>query len=416
MKKREVLVEQIAKSGLCAVCKGTKMLCGRSECPLLKRYYALMRVQRRVSKNLVGSSPPEIFVGRYGYPKVSIGPMVPPELGNTEIMGEPERWIDMPFDGFVEMRTSLVRGMMRVSVNEAQDPSYRIFEIQELAMSESHVDSEVLFRRNPRGTIVAGSDVQPYGPKGVIEKFRKDTVRANPRIEKIYYDELPARDSIVELYRSGVSVSSIQRSLSAGLLGEKKKFVPTRWSITAVDDALGLHLLDKIKEFPVMDRAEVYVSKRMENIFTVILLPRAWSYELVEAWYPGTLWNPYGRRVVMVSSHERYWGRKKYAEIGGCYYAARLAVAEKLVEKRRQAMAIVLREAQPSYLMPVGVWQVRENVRAALRGDAHVFDSEDEAINFALSHFHISRRTWLENSALLRDLRVQRRLDDFGLR
>ena len=28
-----------------------------------------------------GSSPPSIFVGRYGYPKVRIGPMIPPLHG-----------------------------------------------------------------------------------------------------------------------------------------------------------------------------------------------------------------------------------------------------------------------------------------------------------------------------------------------
>ena len=79
----------------------------------------------------------------------------------------------------------------------------------------------------------------------------------------------------------------------------------------------------------------------------------------MEAWYPGTVWNPHGRSVVMYSSWKGYDGLTTYAKIGGCYYAAQLAVCEKLVKERRQATVIVLREARPSYIMPVGVWHVR---------------------------------------------------------
>jgi hypothetical protein len=39
-----------------------------------------------------------------------------------------------------------------------------------------------------------------------------------------------------------------------------------------------------------------------------------------------------------------------------------LAVGELLEKERRQAAVVVLREAHPGYIMPVGVWQVREIV------------------------------------------------------
>jgi hypothetical protein len=50
--------------------------------------------------------------------------------------------------------------------------------------------------------------------------------------------------------------------------------------------------------------------------------PEEWSYELVEAWFPGTTWNPSGQHVGICSDWEPYEGRSSYASIGGCYYAA----------------------------------------------------------------------------------------------
>ena len=45
------------------------------------------------SDSLSGSSPPSVFVGSYGYPKVGVGPMVPPIHGNTTLLDNPEKWL-----------------------------------------------------------------------------------------------------------------------------------------------------------------------------------------------------------------------------------------------------------------------------------------------------------------------------------
>ena len=84
-------------------------------------------------------------------------------------------------------------------------------------------------------------------------------------------------------------------------------------------------------------------------------MPREWSYEAMEAWYPGTVWNPNSSNILLFGDSEGYDGRTTYASIGGCYYAARLAVGELLIKERRQASGIVLRDAHPVYIMPVGV-------------------------------------------------------------
>lgn len=81
-----------------------------------------------------------------------------------------------------------------------------------------------------------------------------------------------------------------------------------------------------------------------------------------------------GRRGAVEIDHEGYSGRKTYPEIGGCYYASRLAVAEHLVKRRRQATVVLWRETYPGFFFPVGVWFVRENVRKLLEGRPETFE------------------------------------------
>ena len=171
--------------------------------------------------------------------------------------------------------------------------------------------------------------------------------------------------------------------------------------------------MEKVKEFPEISEYRVYESRYLDNIFEVLMIPSAWSYEAIEAWYPGTVWNPRGRNVVMFSDWESYEGRTAYAEIGGCYYAARLAVCEQLVKERRQATVIVMREAHPGYIMPVGVWQVRENVRNAMRQKPYTFRTLEEALKFVASRFQIPLKQWILRSELLKNALFQKKITDF---
>jgi len=144
-----------------------------------------------------------------------------------------------------------------------------------------------------------------------------------------------------------------------------------------------------------------------------LMLPQAWSYEAMEAWYPGTIWNPTGKNVMIYGDWEGFERRTTYASIGGCYYAARLAVCELLEKERRQATVIVLREAHPGYIMPVGVWQVRENVRNAMRQAPFKFKTLDEALMHVSNQFKIPLSRWIQNSRLLQDALYQKRLTEY---
>ena len=213
-----------------------------------------------------------------------------------------------------------------------------------------------------------------------------------------------ATHGMIELYEKGVLVSKIQKSLSAGILGvgKNRKFVPTRWSITAVDDTLGRYKLKSVKEYEPLDAIRVYKTVAHDNRWLVIMIPGAWEYELVEAWYPDTTWNESKKNIDIFSSYEAFSGRKTYAEIGGCYYAARLASCELLDKVKKQAKVVILREAHPGYIMPLGVWNVREHVRHALKGEPVVLENMEQLFELIHSNMDIDIPTWIQNSTLLR--------------
>jgi hypothetical protein len=88
-------------------------------------------------------------------------------------------------------------------------------------------------------------------------------------------------------------------------------------------------------------------------------------------------------------------------------------VCELLEKERRQATVIVLREAHPGYIMPVGVWQVRENVRNAMRQTPSKFRTLDEALVHISHQFQIPLSRWIQTSRLLQDALYQKKLTEY---
>ncbi|NWG10923.1 hypothetical protein HXY33_04115 [Candidatus Bathyarchaeota archaeon] len=406
-----------SRSGLCVVCKGSKLLCGKTRCPILvKVNYFLKSVPLLQTEDIDGSSPPSVFIGRIGYPNVYAGPLVPPIREDTALYDLPERWFGKSIDDIVAFRSMLVRGKHRVHVQNFQEAGKIIEKTRELALATNSVDVELILKKKPRGHLLLDDEVQPFGPSAPIRELYVGNARWDHHIEKAYTDtDLKATPAVHELYTKGVLVTKIQRAFSVGAFGIEKnrKFVPTRWSITAVDSILSKDLMEKVKTYPEINEYKVYESRYLGNLFEVIMIPSMWSYEAIEAWYPGTVWNPSGRNVVMFGDSEGYEGRTTYAEIGGCYYAARLAVCELLMKERRQATVIVLREAHPGYIMPVGVWQVRENVRNAMRQKPYLFNTLDEVLKFIGSKFQIPLQKWIMRSELLKNALFQKKITDF---
>jgi len=406
-----------SKSGLCVVCKGSRLLCGKTRCPILvKVNYYLKSVPLMQSEDISGASPPSVFVGRIGYPYVYAGPLVPPVHEDTSLYDLPEFWFGKTIDDIVGFRSMLIRGKHRVHVRKFEEAGKIIEKTRELALAVNPVDVELMLKKKPRGFLLLDDEVQPFGPSAPIRDLIVSNARWDRQIGKAYSDtDLKATNAVLEIYSKGVLVTKIQRAFSVGAFGLKKnrRLVPTRWSITAVDSIISKELMEKVKTFPEISEYRLYESRYLDNVFEVLMLPNAWSYEAIEAWHPGTVWNPHGREIFLFSDWEGYDGRTTYAEIGGCYYSARLAVCEQLVKERRQATAIVLREAHPGYIMPVGVWQVRENVRNAMRQKPITFNTLDETLKWVAGKFQISLQRWIMRSELLKNALFQKKITDF---
>ena len=400
---------------LCIRCKG-KGLCGRTDCPFLKalRLYA-SHMPELGGCEIEGRSPPAIFVGRVGYPHVSVGPLIPPVEADTGFFDRPEEWFGLPLAEIVRMRASLVRGKFLVDVRKPQKAGRLMERTLELALSDRSVFSEAVFSSEPRKTVVLDEGFQPFGPSAPLRALDVDVGRWDRKLERAYSDtDMRARDAVLWLYERGVPVSRIQRAFSIGALGlgKLRRLVPTRWSITAVDSILSIALIERLKRYPIIGRFEVYSSSFLDNHYVVILMPEPWAFELLEAWAPGAVWNPEAQ-VSIISDWEGRSGRTTYARPGGSYYAARLAVAEALERRRRQARAVVFREVRPGYTIPVGVWQVRESLRAALRSEPVRTDDPREALALAAKKLAIPMRFWLRASRLLKDVIEQRKLTEF---
>jgi hypothetical protein len=172
-------------------------------------------------------------------------------------------------------------------------------------------------------------------------------------------------------------------------------------------------MMEKTKTYPFINEVRAYYLNQYDNRWIILMMPSEWQYELIEAWYPNTTWNPYGTSISIFNSYEFFEGRTTYAEIGGCYYAARLAVNELLNKERRQAGIAVLREAHPGYIMPIGVWNVRESVRSALTQPCRKFDTLQQALVYVSEIMDIPVQRWIRNSAVLKNQLYQRRLEDF---
>ena len=72
-----------------------------------------------------------------------------------------------------------------------------------------------------------------------------------------------------------------------------------------------------------------------------------------------------------------------------------------------------MREAHPGYIMPIGVWNVRESVRSALRDDFRKFDTLQKALMHVTEIMDIPLQRWIKNSAVLKNQLFQKRLEDF---
>ena len=83
-------------------------ICREWEC---KKHGFLVGKVRNISE-FSGSSPPEVFVGKWGYPNVYVGILSPEEYGDTRVMSSAEEWHSrtLQIPNIMSLRNKLIYG------------------------------------------------------------------------------------------------------------------------------------------------------------------------------------------------------------------------------------------------------------------------------------------------------------------
>jgi hypothetical protein len=353
-----------------------------------------------VGRELTGSSPPSVFIGSWNYPKVLAGPLVAPLHGDTRIMDTPESWIpgQITQEEIIGYRLNLVRGKQPVTVTDIDNRF--VGQLQEISLSAASIDSEIRFSTTPTGCTLSDEHT-PYGPSAPIEQLDIGAGAWDRDLEKVFHDtDLKAADAVIDLHRKGIPFSSIQKAFSVGVMGAGKtrRLVPTRWSITACDTVIGDHLLEEVRHYDPIDCCQVYEFSSLHNHYAILLTPTGWQYEWTEA-FLGIL----GHEEMVFSDYERSRGKKGYSSVGGCYYSCKMAVLEALAREKKQAGALILREATRGYV-PLGVFNVRENVRNAMLMPPVEYEDIHTALTHISDKMTLPVERFTRESTLLRDL------------
>ena len=357
------------------------------------------------SNSISGTSPPSVFVGSYNYPKVFVGPMVPPVHGNTELLDNPEKWKGKTLEEIINFRLKLVRGIQQIPIEQTEG---RYMEnLQEVTMSSKPTDLDLIFNKKISSNISVDGESAPFGPIGEIKSAKFSGSTSTKPIEKIFYDkDMKAQDAVLKLYNSGIEISKIQKCFSIGMMGQKRKLVPTKWSITATDDIISKSIVNEILENNLIDTSKVFSYEHLGNIFSVILFPHRWIFEMVEAWYSNGI-------LGFGSDNEDARGINHPPHIAGAYFAAKLAVSEYLLKNKIQAGVLIFREIRPEYAIPVGVWQVREGIREAMKQKPQIITKFNDALEIAATKTSVSKNEWIKNGKITDMIRQKTLLDYF---
>ncbi len=381
-----------------------------------KKFFALvekLKVQeefnKKAKKDYFGSAP-NVFVGRFGYPNVDVGILNTEEA--LELNDSPKSWSaqNLQIPEIVKMRARMVNSNFMSSIKARVKD--KLLEIgKEVSLASKPADIEVNLKKAPKFSLSLDQELTAYGPSIKLERAK---LTENPKIphkvEKVVSDELKAVEQVEMLYKSGFDEHYLTKVLSMGNLGMQaaKKLVPTRWSITATDDMLGKQLIKDIKNF-YQTEYSAFFGGYLGNYYLILSFPDAFRYELFEIDpNTGKAWTDY----------EDVFGRKDYASTtAGGYYAARLAILEKLKSIKRQGSILALRFMTDEYYLGLGVWVVREAARKSLQSKPIVFESRDLLLKFAKSlakkKFSFDLEPILKKSSLLQQVSKQKKIWEY---
>ncbi|MGV8162374.1 MAG: hypothetical protein ACP5N2_03535 [Candidatus Nanoarchaeia archaeon] len=361
---------------------------------------------------------PNILIGDYGYPNVNAGFM---STQNYKDNDSPRKWKDdqknYSLSKIIELRQELLNSKTNLNI---KDFNARFSEkLREVGLASLPVDAEINYEKKISLSSSFNNDVLPHGPTAAL---RKISLTENPKVpvavEKYESDiDFKASGALIELNKKGIDEHYLTKILSTGNLGVKmqRKIVPTKWSITAVDDTLGKNIISKLKDFEEHPYSVLFGSY-MGNYYVALIMPGPWSYELFETNVGGGLSEADAYESAI--DYEGPFGRKNYASntVGG-YYAARLALLEYFLRKKRKGQVLLLRFITDEYWAPLGVWVVREASRNCFSSNPLEFETKDLMMKyvslFLKKKFGLAVEPIYKKSSLLSDLKMQKTLTEF---
>jgi len=405
-------MESMFNSELCVRCKG-RGYCGKP-CHILAK---ILEYLPKNKTHFSGSSPPEIFVGRYGYPQVNTGILSPQEYGDTSSYSMPEEWHaqNLSINQILNFRSKLIYARFKSKIKQSNSRFLQI--MQEISLASRPVSTEIFLKKAPSMNLNLDRHIPLIGNPAPL-KFAR--LEENPKVEKkVEYlsqdTDVKAADAINELYKSKIQTSNIIKILSAGLLGRAttRKLVPTRWAITATDDTISKSILEKIHYYPEISEILVFHGYYVGNHYEFLLLPDKFSFEVLEAYMPHSVWNQTSN-VNISQDYESFAGRKTYASnVTGAYYTARLALSEYLESIKKQASCMVMREERKEYNAPLGVGILRELARNAFKSKPETFSTVQEALSNSQKRLLLPISSFMNKSWLLKEYGKQKRLNQF---
>ena len=360
-------------------------------------------------KEFSALTPPSIIISSHSYPKANAYVLFP-LANNQELVHIMENYSALSNLGdyyhVIHIRMRILG--MRKSINLKNTD--KLEDLRLLGMGEREEDVESRVDKVYLPFSLKSNLYAPFLPVMRVQSLKYGNVKINKHVEKVYYDtDWKANEALLYLYKKGIDEYKLSRFFSLGVMGTKiqRKLVPTKWSITAVDDIIYKHIIEDIKSFPSLSSPLYYTSHLYMNTYHIFLLPGTWEYELIEFCY--------GPRAVN-HDYEGWWGRKQYAsETTGAYYAIRKIIAEHLKSKKVQAKVLVIREIEKNY-RSLGVWVVREGIRKAIMQPPLSLTSSQitEIINKInkTASLRLSRNIKLEKMSRVLRAKNQRKLYD----
>ena len=407
----------------CYSCRG-KLSCGRANCPIYYSNKVMFKVVEGLKEDFFGSSPPSVFVGsKLRYPAVNVGILSPPEkVENAWVFDAQNYWSKENFGikEIINMRASLINSRFRSNVYEVRNEGKFLALAREIGMAMKPVDVEIELKKKIKLNLDFDNVNLPMGPRGQLKKVK---ITENPKIpmkvDKVVSDnDLKAADAVKYLYENEFDEHSLSKLLSIGVLGLRKgrKLVPTRWSITSIDDMLGKELKSRIQYYNEVEEHMLYFGHFMGNYYLIMYFPDAVSYELFEMYLPRSAWNP-SEQIRVASDYESCYGRKSYAsETVGGYYASRLSVLEHLNKIKRKASVLVFRFETADYWASLGVWVVRSAARKTLETKPLIFKDKEKMLEYAKNlvreNFRYDLGYLYKRSKLLENMK-QKKISEF---